>query len=102
MWIKVGAGLSAVIAMLFFSACTYTMRRRTNLRTEEIGHIQEDQLLDWAGRATVGDDYSDKDIQGEVTSQDLPLVRLHVINEATKQFSDENKLGQGGFGPVYR
>uniref|UniRef100_A0A6M2E646 non-specific serine/threonine protein kinase n=1 Tax=Populus davidiana TaxID=266767 RepID=A0A6M2E646_9ROSI len=102
MWIKVGAGLSAVIAVLFFSACTYTMRRRTNLRTEEIGNIQEDQLLDLAGRATVGDDYSDKDIQGEVTSQDLPLIRLDVINEATKQFSDENKLGQGGFGPVYR
>ncbi|XP_061984223.1 receptor-like serine/threonine-protein kinase SD1-7 [Populus nigra] len=78
------------------------MRRRTNLRTEEIGNIQEDKLLDWAGRATVGDDYSDKDIQGEVTSQDLPLIRLDVINEATKQFSDENKLGQGGFGPVYR
>ncbi|XP_073268440.1 cysteine-rich receptor-like protein kinase 10 [Populus alba] len=103
MWIKVGAGLSAVIAVLFFSACTYTMRRRTNLRTaEEIGNIQEEQLLDLAGRATVGDDYSDKDIQGEVTSQDLPLIRLDVINEATKQFSDENKLGQGGFGPVYR
>ncbi|KAI5570331.1 hypothetical protein BDE02_11G021400 [Populus trichocarpa] len=102
MWIKVGAGLSAVIVVLFFSACTYTRRRRTNLRTEEIGNIQEDQLLDWAGRATVGNDYSDKDIQGEVTSQDLPLIRLDVINEATKQFSDENKLGQGGFGPVYR
>ncbi|KAH8493482.1 hypothetical protein H0E87_020292, partial [Populus deltoides] len=102
MWIKVGAGLSAVIAVLFFSACTYTMRRRTNLRTEEIGNIQEEQLLDLAGRATVGDDYSDKDIQGEVTSQDLPLIRLDVIHEATKQFSDENKLGQGGFGPVYR
>ncbi|XP_011010160.1 PREDICTED: cysteine-rich receptor-like protein kinase 15 [Populus euphratica] len=102
MWIKVVAGLSAITAVLFFSACTCTMRRRTNLRTEEIGNIQEDQLLDWAGRATVGDDYSDKDIQGEVTSQDLPLIRLDVINEATKQFSDENKLGQGGFGPVYR
>ena len=33
MWIKVGAGLSAVIVVLFFSACTYTTRRRTNLRT---------------------------------------------------------------------
>ncbi|XP_011007880.1 PREDICTED: G-type lectin S-receptor-like serine/threonine-protein kinase B120 isoform X2 [Populus euphratica] len=102
MWIKVGAGLSAVIAVLFFSACTCTMRRRTNLRTEEIANIREEQSLDLAGRATVGDDYSDKDIKGEVTSQDLPLIRLDVINEATKQFSDENKLGQGGFGPVYR
>ncbi|KAJ6885598.1 hypothetical protein NC651_026280 [Populus alba x Populus x berolinensis] len=33
MWIKVGAGLSAVIVVLFFSACTYIMRTRTNLRT---------------------------------------------------------------------
>ncbi|XP_011007911.1 PREDICTED: cysteine-rich receptor-like protein kinase 25 [Populus euphratica] len=33
MWIKVGAGLSAVIAVLFFSACIYTKRRMTNLRT---------------------------------------------------------------------
>ncbi|KAJ6978771.1 hypothetical protein NC653_027049 [Populus alba x Populus x berolinensis] len=32
MLIKVGAGLSAVIVVLFFSACTYAMRRRTNLR----------------------------------------------------------------------
>ncbi|KAL3575986.1 hypothetical protein D5086_021269, partial [Populus alba] len=102
MWIKVGAGLSTVIAVLFFSACIYTMRRRTNPRTEEIGNIQEDQLQNWAGRATVGDDYSDKEIQGDVTSLDLPLIRLDVIHEATKQFSDENKLGQGGFGPVYR
>nr|XP_034893350.1 cysteine-rich receptor-like protein kinase 10 [Populus alba] len=69
---------------------------------EEIGNIQEDQLQNWAGRATVGDDYSDKEIQGDVTSLDLPLIRLDVIHEATKQFSDENKLGQGGFGPVYR
>ncbi|KAJ6885602.1 hypothetical protein NC651_026283 [Populus alba x Populus x berolinensis] len=69
---------------------------------DAIGNIQEDQLQNWAGRATVGDDYSDKEIQGDVTSQDLPLIRLDVIHEATKQFSDENKLGQGGFGPVYR
>ena len=33
MWIKGGAGLSAVIVVLFFSACTYIMRT-TCLRTD--------------------------------------------------------------------
>lgn len=27
---------------------------------------------------------------------------MEVILEATNYFSDENKLGQGGFGPVYK
>ncbi|XP_065862199.1 G-type lectin S-receptor-like serine/threonine-protein kinase At4g27290 isoform X2 [Euphorbia lathyris] len=33
---------------------------------------------------------------------DLPLFKLHTITEATNNFSSINKLGQGGFGPVYK
>ncbi|KAJ0263203.1 G-type lectin S-receptor-like serine/threonine-protein kinase [Hirschfeldia incana] len=33
---------------------------------------------------------------------ELPFLDLEVISEATCEFSDENKLGQGGFGPVYK
>ncbi|KAF8043099.1 LOW QUALITY PROTEIN: hypothetical protein BT93_A1446 [Corymbia citriodora subsp. variegata] len=33
---------------------------------------------------------------------DVPFFDLEVILQATNDFSDENKLGRGGFGPVYK
>ena len=33
---------------------------------------------------------------------DLPFYDLESIIAATDSFSDENKLGQGGYGPVYK
>ena len=35
-------------------------------------------------------------------SEDLPYIDLGSLCVATKNFSDLNKLGQGGFGPVYK
>ncbi|KAG8059665.1 hypothetical protein GUJ93_ZPchr0002g25709 [Zizania palustris] len=37
-----------------------------------------------------------------LSSSDLPIMDLSSIYEATNHFSKENKLGEGGFGPVYR
>ncbi|KAI9079180.1 hypothetical protein K1719_038906 [Acacia pycnantha] len=33
---------------------------------------------------------------------ELPLYDFAIIASATQNFSDDNKLGQGGFGPVYK
>lgn len=33
---------------------------------------------------------------------DLPLFKLITVADATNNFSDDNKLGEGGFGPVYK
>ena len=33
---------------------------------------------------------------------ELPLFGLSSISTATNNFSESNKLGEGGFGPVYR
>lgn len=52
-------------------------------------NYQEVQLLDLTGE-TLGDE------------QDVPFIPLAVISTATQQFAKENKLGQGGFGPVYK
>ncbi|CAN7119412.1 unnamed protein product [Brassica rapa subsp. narinosa] len=38
----------------------------------------------------------------EEEDPELPFLDLEVISEATCGFSDGNKLGQGGFGPVYK
>lgn len=46
----------------------------------------------------------DTDQGNEEHEQDLelPLFELATIANATKHFSINNKLGEGGFGPVYR
>ncbi|GAY67814.1 hypothetical protein CUMW_259510 [Citrus unshiu] len=60
-----------------------------------------------SGEGRTGDDdegYSYNILRGnkKVESQELPLFPLDLIHEATRNFSNENKLGEGGFGPVYK
>lgn len=38
----------------------------------------------------------------ELNAPDLPMFNFNVVAAATDNFSEENKLGQGGFGPVYK
>ena len=45
-------------------------------------------------------------LQSEATSHgadlDLPIYDLETIAAATEGFSTTNKLGEGGYGPVYK
>lgn len=47
---------------------------------------------------------SRKDYSGETTNEDLelPLFDFTTLVVATNNFSNANKLGQGGFGCVYK
>lgn len=38
----------------------------------------------------------------QVNGPDLPLFNFNSVAAATNNFSEENKLGQGGFGLVYK
>ena len=40
--------------------------------------------------------------EDEMEDLELPLFEFDTIAEATDNFSSSNKLGQGGFGPVYK
>uniref|UniRef100_A0A2N9H741 Receptor-like serine/threonine-protein kinase n=1 Tax=Fagus sylvatica TaxID=28930 RepID=A0A2N9H741_FAGSY len=44
----------------------------------------------------------DQNIEGQREDQELPLFNLATIVATTNNFSSNNKLGEGGFGPVYK
>ncbi|KAI4323610.1 hypothetical protein L6164_023203 [Bauhinia variegata] len=41
-------------------------------------------------------------IQSENSYEELPIVPFITIQESNKNFSEASKLGEGGFGPVYK
>ena len=63
----------------------------------------QDGLLDNLGPPT-GTDLLNTNISGgsQMETQELPLISLDTILHATNKFSFENKLGEGGFGTVYK
>ncbi|BAT93996.1 hypothetical protein VIGAN_08055800 [Vigna angularis var. angularis] len=46
--------------------------------------------------------YSEAKVDDEIIQLESSRFDLDTIRVATNNFSDENKLGQGGFGPVYK
>ncbi|KAK8629434.1 hypothetical protein V6N13_078275 [Hibiscus sabdariffa] len=51
---------------------------------------------------TFEDSLGEKEIDKSRRNGDLPFFDLSAIAAATNNFSPDNKLGQGGFGPVYK
>ncbi|KAJ0764291.1 putative protein kinase RLK-Pelle-DLSV family [Helianthus annuus] len=45
---------------------------------------------------------SDAESSNQMGSTEVPLFSLSEISRATNDFSVDNKLGEGGFGPVYK
>jgi len=43
-----------------------------------------------------------KDLEDDFKGHDIKVFNYTSILEATMNFSPENKLGQGGYGPVYK
>ncbi|KAK9116137.1 hypothetical protein Sjap_015084 [Stephania japonica] len=45
---------------------------------------------------------SSKTVSGEIWNVELPIFSFSSVSTATNNFSNANKIGQGGFGPVYK
>ncbi|XAR55436.1 Non-specific serine/threonine protein kinase [Bertholletia excelsa] len=92
-----------ILLVLMTSICGYIwyMRRQTGRTQASKKRNQEFQLYDTEERIKNfinSGDFGDNDKKGI----DVPNFDLESILAATDNFSKENKLGQGGFGPVYK
>ncbi|KAM6576152.1 hypothetical protein CsatB_027989 [Cannabis sativa] len=52
--------------------------------------------------STVTNDISERSYKNQDEDLELPSFDIHTISTATDNFSEANKLGEGGFGPVYK
>ncbi|GLT46511.1 hypothetical protein SLA2020_202580 [Shorea laevis] len=66
-----------------------------------IGVLVSTYYICWSHRNTEGTENSRVE-ERQNEDMEIPLFELDVISKATNNFFSSNKLGQGGFGPVYK
>ncbi|XP_068639435.1 receptor-like serine/threonine-protein kinase SD1-8 isoform X2 [Aristolochia californica] len=96
---------ATVVPVLLFLAvggfCLWRRKKRTITRKDTgIKERSGDLLMfDMVGGSSAGKEKSQDHRKEDL---ELPLLDLSVVVAATNNFSDSNKLGEGGFGPVYQ
>ncbi|KAK9024627.1 hypothetical protein V6N11_004785 [Hibiscus sabdariffa] len=93
--------------LVLLLASFIVFRRRKSLKDKgEMDDTSQDILLfDVEMTITTSSrEFSDSENPGKRTRKDtaFPLFSFASVSEATENFSLENKLGEGGFGPVYK
>ncbi|XP_071726498.1 receptor-like serine/threonine-protein kinase SD1-8 [Rutidosis leptorrhynchoides] len=100
--ITVGTCSALVILLILF----FFKRKKTQLlkksKTYRKGPHERSQ--DFLMNDVINNVQSRRDYSGETTTEELelPLFDFTTLVMATNNFSDSNKLGQGGFGSVYK
>ncbi|KAF8029033.1 hypothetical protein BT93_E1644 [Corymbia citriodora subsp. variegata] len=101
LWIPIVSSIIGLgLLIIIVGSCIFFKRKRRLKKEKE--ESQEVQLLQL--RQEIGEEFSKENARGEkpMGSQELSLMRLDIIRTATGNFSNECKLGEGGFGSVYR
>lgn len=91
--IAVIASGSGVVALSALGCCVFCLLVRRN-RTRSNIISDEDNKLEM-NRENLG-------FIDNLDPQEFPFIEMKIIEEATDSFSDLNKLGEGGFGPVFK
>ncbi|XP_034213307.1 G-type lectin S-receptor-like serine/threonine-protein kinase CES101 isoform X2 [Prunus dulcis] len=99
-WIETGIAAAALLLMVLCIVCYLLRRRKFTLSGENETKIIENELLDLMKSDRPTDANA---LQNDGTMRhDLSVFSYASVMAATCNFSPENKLGQGGFGPVYK
>nr|ABG29323.1 Receptor protein kinase, putative [Solanum bulbocastanum] len=97
-WIWIVIVVAIVVPMLISGFICYSIVRRRKLQAEK--RREEEYIRE----LTASDSFNDtnmKEKDGREV-QDLKIFSFGFVLAATNNFSSENKLGEGGFGPVYK
>ncbi|CAN6690041.1 unnamed protein product [Malus baccata var. baccata] len=111
--------LSACLAILLLGSCVYLAIRKRNKKGNNnafgnalkliitlIYFLKAAFLSICSGSSEILRQhvlYPDRSFQGRnQKAEEYPYISLASIHAATDKFSDSNKLGEGGFGPVYK
>ncbi|XP_052211256.1 G-type lectin S-receptor-like serine/threonine-protein kinase At1g67520 isoform X2 [Diospyros lotus] len=97
-WIWIVSAATSLLIVILGSLC-YLRMRRLRIEGEEKKREKDDikELMQFDS-LNIATHVEDDGTEGH----DLKLLSFASILEATNNFSEENKLGQGGFGPVYK
>ncbi|PWA49039.1 S-receptor kinase-like protein 1 [Artemisia annua] len=97
-WILIGISIPLVILCLGLLWC---LKKKKHRREEEERHRRSDEYF---LELTASESFTDVHQLGNKGGKgnDLLVFSFASIMDATEEFSSLNKLGQGGFGPVYK
>nr|GMD31961.1 G-type lectin S-receptor-like serine/threonine-protein kinase At4g03230 isoform X2 [Ipomoea batatas] len=91
--------ISVILAVVILCSIGCIIYRRNLVRKRKDKRIVGNQLNNLAN---IGDQEDELLTEDDKKAIDIPFFSLETILAATENFSDANKLGQGGFGPVYK
>ncbi|CAO2166642.1 unnamed protein product [Urochloa humidicola] len=95
----VGTVAGVLLLLTFGCCCVWRKRRKRQGGTESSAPGGKDDVLPLRVRKRPA---LDEDWRSAEKDVDLPLFDLDVILAATDNFALSNKIGEGGFGPVYK
>lgn len=94
---------SATVLVALICFCIYCLVLRNQTKNKKgrfyCQEVQLPEIDEPSNTNNMGRNFQGRE---NLDSQEFPFIPMDSIKTATDNFSDSNKLGQGGFGPVYK